>query len=226
MPFWKTPNSYNEPAVLPRQSHATGLIVLACLIFATVLVAPAVPARADGPTHPGLYVPPVNSFIIDPAETPVVLNFGSARLSDVQSQLDAARAANPDAPIVLTLTGTYRVTDAPLNLPSNTSLVLYGTIQASYRATAPSLIAVTGQSKVAIAGGLLKGNHANLIGIDVESSAKVNIDAVTISDTATPAPTASPSAGSLKHWFWTASSTIMPVRALRLDRSTLRSSTM
>ncbi len=180
MLFRKCPCSYDGPAVLNQRSQKTGLIVLA---LAWVLVATAILARADGPTHPGLYVPPVNSFILNPGETPVALNFGWARLSDIQSQLDAARAANPESPIVLTLTGAYRVTNAPLSLPSNTSLVLYGKIKAARNATAPSLIAITGQSKVAIAGGLLEGSNANLVGIDVESSAKVNIDAVTIADT-------------------------------------------
>src|SRR6266700_1786610 len=109
MLFRKCPCSCNGSAVRTQQSHKAGLIVLA---FAWVLAATAILARADGPTHPGLYVPPVNSFILNSSETPVALNFGSARLSDVQSQLNAARAANPDAPIVLTLTGTYRVTTA------------------------------------------------------------------------------------------------------------------
>jgi hypothetical protein len=136
-----------------------------------------------GAHHPGLYVPPSNSYIIDPTETPVVLEFGSARLDDIQSQLDAARAANPTSPIVLTLTGTYWVKSSPLTLPSETSLVLYGTIEAAPDATATSLISVTNQSKVAIAGGILEGNFADVAGIDVEASGKVNLDAVTIRNT-------------------------------------------
>src|SRR2546423_6338235 len=122
MLFHKCPCPCNGPAVRTQQSQKSGLVILA---LAWVLAATAILARADGPTHPGLYVPPGSSFILNPGETPVALNFGWARLSDIQGQLDAARAANPESPIVLTLTGTYRVTNAPLSLPSNTSLVLY-----------------------------------------------------------------------------------------------------
>jgi hypothetical protein len=75
------------------------------------------------------------------------------------------------------------VNDKPLNLPSNTSLVFYGTILALPNATASSPIAITGQSKVAIAGGLLQGNFANLAGINAETSTKINIDSVTIRNT-------------------------------------------
>lgn len=147
-----------------------------------ILVLAAV-TRADGPVSPGLYVPPANPFIVDPAETPIVLNFGPASISDIQAQLDAARASDPSSPIVLTLTGTYTVTDAPLSLPSITSLVLYGTIAADPNATATSLISINGQTKVGISGGILNGNGVNLAGIDAESSVKVEIDAVTITST-------------------------------------------
>lgn len=136
--------------------------------------------QANGPRQPGLYVPPVNSYIISPGETPVTLQFGSAKISDIQTQLNAASAANPNSPIVLTLTGDYLIKDTPLTLPSMTSLVLYGTVATLPNATATSLISISGQTKVAIAGGILEGNFANVAGIDAENSTKINIDAVTI----------------------------------------------
>jgi hypothetical protein len=140
-------------------------------------------AVAQGPNQSGLYVPPTNSFIFDPAENRISLEFGSLQLSQVQQQLNDARATNPDTPIVLTLTGNYQVTDTPLTLPSKTSLVLYGTIEAAPDTTASSLIAIIGQSQVAVAGGLLEGSNASLSGIDVENSTKINLDEVTIRDT-------------------------------------------
>jgi hypothetical protein len=152
-------------------------------LAAAGMLAGSMLARADGPVHPGLYVPPVNAFIVDPAETPIALEFGPAPLADVQSALDAARAGDPDSPIVLTLRGTYTVTDAPLALPSTTALVLYGTIKAALDATAPSLIAIAGQTKVAVAGGLLDGSHANLAGIAAVGATKVHLDAVTVVNT-------------------------------------------
>src|SRR5262245_45180175 len=140
---------------------------------------------ADGPNRKGVYVPPSGGFIHDPAEAPVTLEFGLASLDRVQKALDAARAADPVSPIVLTLTGVYTVTDTPLTLPSRTSLVLYGTLRAdaAATATAKSLIAIAGQSEVSVAGGLLDGRGLPLAGIRAEGSRKVNIDAVTVINT-------------------------------------------
>jgi hypothetical protein len=104
-------------------------------------------------------------------------------LAQVQKQLDDARAADASSPIVLTLTGSYLVLDHPLTLPSKTALVLYGAIHAIPGASASSLISVSGQSQVAISGGLLDAHGAHLAGIDIENSSKVNIDAVTVAHT-------------------------------------------
>ncbi|HEU0172968.1 MAG TPA: right-handed parallel beta-helix repeat-containing protein [Blastocatellia bacterium] len=120
---------------------------------------------------------------MDPSESRVALDLGSLPLCEVQRQLDQTRAANPDSPIALTLTGIYKVSDTPLTLPSKTSLVLYGTIEAAQNATASTLIAISGQSQVAVAGGLLEGNGAKLSGITVQNSTKINLDAVTVRDT-------------------------------------------
>jgi parallel beta-helix repeat protein len=155
--------------------------ILIALTIAIALLSPTV--RAQGPRIPGLYVPPVSSYITSPSETVVSLQFATVPLDTVQSQLNAARAANPNSPIVLTLTGIYWVRAAPLSLPSGTSLVLYGTIAAFPGATASSLISISGQTEVAVAGGVLEGNFANLAGIDAEASTKINIDAVTIRNT-------------------------------------------
>lgn len=160
----------------PRRCAAFFSLVLGFAAFAPTLA-------AQGPNTHGLYVPPAAAFIHDPSETPVALDFGLTSLAHVQRQLDAARAAHPDAPIVLTLTGTYTVVDTPLTLPSRTSLVLYGTIRADDAATASSLIAIAGQREVAVAGGLLDGHGVNLCGIRAENSGKINIDAVTITNT-------------------------------------------
>jgi parallel beta-helix repeat protein len=141
-------------------------------------------AIAQGPNQQqGRYVAPRSSFISDPAETPIKLTFGTLPLAQIQQQLDAARAADANSPIVLTLTGAYRVSDHPLTLPSKTSLVLYGSIHAVPGAPAASLISVSGQTQVAISGGFLDGHGARLSGIDVANSSKINIDAVTITNT-------------------------------------------
>jgi hypothetical protein len=171
-----TPTMQSCPSLIRTSFKLFGTLSLNLCFLAGI-------AQADGPRHPGRYVPPTNSYILDPTETPIVLQFGSAKLSDVQAAIDSARTADANSPIVLTLTGTYRVKDKPLNLPSKTSLVLYGKIEALPVATASSLISISSQSKVAIAGGILEGNFANLAGIDAETSTKINIDSVTIRNT-------------------------------------------
>lgn len=140
-------------------------------------------AQTVGPRRPGLYVPPPATYVVDPTETPITLQFDSAPVLTIQKQLDAARASNSESPILLTLTGTYWIFDKPLSLPSKTSLVLYGTIAAFPGAKATSLISISGQSKVAIAGGVLEGNFAQLSGIDAEASTKINLDSITIRNT-------------------------------------------
>lgn len=166
-----------------QRPHRTTRKALSRLsIFASLLLSPIF-MLADGPHHPGLYVPPAASYILNPSETAIQLQFDSVPLATVQQQLNAARTANPDSPIVLTLTGYYWVRSTPLVLPSKTSLVLYGTIAAFPGATATSLISISGQSKVAVAGGVLEGNFANLSGIDAETSTKINIDSVTLRNT-------------------------------------------
>ena len=148
-----------------------------------LLISASAGALAQGPNLLGRYVPPASSFISDPTETPIKLTFGTRPLAQIQQQLDAARASDSSSPIVLTLTGTYLVIDHPLTLPSKTSLVLYGSMHAVPGAAAASLISVSGQTQVAISGGFLDGHGVPLSGIDIESSSKVNIDAVTITHT-------------------------------------------
>lgn len=159
--------------------HFTLCIAVLCLIAFGVNH----PVFAQGPNLHGLYVPPSNSFIENPSEARITLNFGTLPLSQVQSKLDSARASDPSSPIVLTLTGTYFVRDTPLALPSHTSLVLYGSISALPGTSATSLISITGQTDVSISGGQLEGTGTGVAGVDAESSTKINIDNVTISNT-------------------------------------------
>ncbi|MFL6600425.1 MAG: right-handed parallel beta-helix repeat-containing protein [Steroidobacteraceae bacterium] len=158
------------------------ITVIRNVILWMTAVATSCTAFAQGPNQHGLYVPPSNIFISDPAETPIKLTLGTMPLARIQKVLDDARATDASSPIVLTLTGTYLVIDQPLRLPSKTSLVLYGSIHAVPGASAASIISVSGQSQVAISGGFLDAHGANLSGIDVENSSKVNIDAVTVTD--------------------------------------------
>src|SRR5262245_51029491 len=95
-----------------------------------------------------LYVPPRVTFITDPGEQQIVLDLSCDSIVSVQSQLDTVRTESPDAVIVLKLSGTCTVTDAPLRLPSRTALLLSGAFQAAPDSTATALISIEGQSKV------------------------------------------------------------------------------
>jgi parallel beta-helix repeat protein len=154
---------------------------LFALLFSTSLLpltAVAFPAASN------LYVQPgAQPFIENTGETVVTVNVSSGSLSDAQTQLDSARSANPSAIILLNLTGTYTVSTTPLTLPSHTCLVLgaHAVIQASSSsATSPALIQVSSQTNVSIAGGTLIGAGANLNGIRVLTSNRVDIDKVVI----------------------------------------------
>src|SRR5215467_11361614 len=90
--------------------HNTSRRAIFCrVVFLIFLSSASFPAVSQGPNRSGLYAPPANNFILDPTENRVALDIGSLPLSEVQRQLDQARAANPDSPIVLTLTGIYQL---------------------------------------------------------------------------------------------------------------------
>jgi hypothetical protein len=130
-----------------------------------------------------LYVPPPDTFITDPAEERITLDIGAATLADVQTQIDSARAASPDAVLVVNLAGAYVVTDAPLLLPAKTCLKLAGTLTAAADATAPALISIEGQTRVSVSGGTLDGAHRPLLGLRIVNSAKINVDGLRVVNT-------------------------------------------
>src|SRR6266849_671027 len=152
-----------EPLALKRM-----LWMVLCVVAVGLL---KVTAAAFDFNAQSLYAPPpAGSFITDPNEQQVVLNISSGSIADAQSALDGARSANPDAVIVLNLSGIYTVSDTPLTLSSKTALLLTGTLEAAPGTTATTLISINGQSKVSISGGLLDGAGADVNGIQVASS--------------------------------------------------------
>jgi len=133
-----------------------------------------------------VYTPPPESFITDPSEQRVTLTITSGSIASVQGQIDRARSANPNAVIVVRLSGTYEVDDAPLSLPAKTCLVLSGTIRAAAGASAGALVSIDGRSRVSISGGTFAGGGAGLSGIRVAGASGVNIDGVTVTHTGLP----------------------------------------
>jgi hypothetical protein len=135
----------------------------------------------DGTPAPrALYTPAPSACLAVMGEAAVTVTIGDATLADAQMQIDAARGANASAAILVKMSGAYVVTSSPLRLPSQTCLVLTGTLQAGPGATAGALLLISGQSKVSVSGGTYDGAGAPLDGIRVDGSRKVNIDGVTV----------------------------------------------
>lgn len=88
------------------------------------------------------------------------LAIGSTTIDNVQSQYNAALAANPTNVIVLHLNGTFTIGATPLMLASNTCLLLNGTIQIN--ASTGASAAITGTNsprRVSVSGGVIDGSN-------------------------------------------------------------------
>lgn len=136
------------------------------------------------PITSDLYVQPTSEpFIETSGGSVVTVNDSSGSISTAQTALNNAHTSNPSAVIVLNLSGTYSVSSAPLNLTSNTCVVLAsGTLikAASSSITPTCLIQIHGQSNVSVAGGSFNGEGASVNAIQVETSNHVNIDDITV----------------------------------------------
>jgi autotransporter-associated beta strand protein/parallel beta-helix repeat protein len=110
------------------------------------------------------------------------LTIGTTTIASVQSQYDAARAANPNNVIVLHLNGTFTVGSAPLSLASNTCVLLNGTIQINASTTASSAISDNNAPRhVSMSGGIIDGgNLTGNNGIQFSSSSMLQVDNMTL----------------------------------------------
>jgi autotransporter-associated beta strand protein len=110
------------------------------------------------------------------------LTIGSTAIDSVQSQYDAARLANPNNVMVLHLNGTFTVGAVPLQLSSNTCILLNGTIQINGSTTASSAISDSNSpSRVSISGGIIDGgNLTGNNGIQFSSASMLQVDATTL----------------------------------------------
>jgi parallel beta-helix repeat protein len=132
-----------------------------------------------------LYAVPNTTFIEKTSgETIVNVNDSSGSISSVQTAINNARSASPSAVIVIRLLSgaTYSVSSAGLVLSSHECLIASGaTLQAaSSSVTVPLIQVASGSTNVSVAGGILDGNGANINGIQVLASSRVNIDRVTV----------------------------------------------
>ncbi|HSU53721.1 MAG TPA: RICIN domain-containing protein [Candidatus Dormibacteraeota bacterium] len=110
------------------------------------------------------------------------LTISSTTIASVQTQYDAARLANPNNALVLHLNGTFTVGAAPLQLSSNTCVLLNGTIQINGSTSASSAISDSNSpAHVSISGGIIDGgNLTGNNGIQFSTSSMLQVDAVTL----------------------------------------------
>lgn len=133
-----------------------------------------------------LYTVPHLSFIQNPnGDTNVVtINDSSGSVATVQTLINNARSANPNAWIIIHLLNgaTYSVSSAGIVLGSQECLVATGaTVQAINSSVTVPLVEISnGATNASVAGGTYDGNGANIYCIFApSSSARVNIDDVT-----------------------------------------------
>lgn len=117
------------------------------------------------------------------------LTISSTTIDDVQTQYNAALAANPNNTMVLHLNGTFTVGAAPLRLSSNTSVLLNGTIQINSSTTASAAITASagGQTRMSISGGVIDGG--GLTGhnaISISGASMVQVDHMTLQNFGAP----------------------------------------
>src|SRR5262249_31786592 len=117
----------------------------------------------DGPAQNYFFSP----LLRDPPTKAVVYGMGrtqfTLRAAPVRAVLrpyDSARIANPNNVIVLHLNGTFTVGASPLQLSSNTCVLLNGTIQINGSTAASSAISDSNSpSRVSISGGVIDGGN-------------------------------------------------------------------
>ena len=137
-----------------------------------------------------LYTPPADGFILNPTggDAVVTLRDTSGSIAGVQTAINNARGANPNAVIVVHLQAgaVYEVGGAGLVLGSRTCLVASGaTIRAASSSVAATFLVqvASGATHVSVAGGTLDGSGADLNGIVAPRASRVNVDKVTVRNT-------------------------------------------
>ncbi len=114
-----------------------------------------------------------------------ITNSATTTIDSVQSQYNAAFAANPGNVIVLHLNGAYTVGANPLTLSNDTCVLLGGTIQINSSTSASCAISATSSSYISISGGIIDGGTSTppskgRNGINFSSVGMFQIDAVTL----------------------------------------------
>jgi hypothetical protein len=137
------------------------------------------------------FVTPVSPYIIASGEVTHEIFANAGDVTAFQQTLDAARAAHPDAVVIIHIRVPLTVSDTPLTLGSRVCVSLEGSgqIKASENMTASALISIENAEFVSVTsddmaatGTSLDGNNAAAYGVWVSNSGKVNLDNLAISD--------------------------------------------
>ena len=138
----------------------------------------------------GFYTVPAAPFICAPDETVVRVTLDSATGEEAQARLDAARAKDPAAVLLVTIAGKIIITKAPLSFGSRTCVFFQpGTrISAADQCSAPALVRIQDAELLSLASaaatgntqGVLDGAGSGIIGIQVVNSGKVHVDGLAI----------------------------------------------
>jgi len=156
--------------------------VVLALCLSTAALLPSSARAADW------YHTPESPFITREGEEVHTIELASLPVANAQQALTAARKSQPDAVIVLKLSGELVVSDAPLKIGSRTCVMLGegARFTASETARAEALLSVEAGEFVSLAGAgrdlaALDGAGRVAVGIKVAQSGKVHIDRVAVS---------------------------------------------
>ena len=151
--------------------------------------------RSETNLFPDFYTAPSLPFVTHPREHIDRFEIGTMSANDAQIILDHHHAQNPDAVFLIRVTGTLRVTDAPLSPHGRTCFVFEESSQlvATSNCTATSLLTIQDKGYIRITGAidprkprrlpvdaLFFGNQAVDVGILIQNSGKIHLDQVSI----------------------------------------------
>ena len=151
--------------------------------------------RSETNLFPDFYTAPSLPFVTHPREHIDRFEIGTMSANDAQIILDHHHAQNPAAVFLIRVTGTLRITDAPLSPHGRTCFVFEESSQlvATSNCTATSLLTIQDKGYISITGAidprkprrlpvdaLFFGNQAVDVGILIQNSGKIHLDQVSI----------------------------------------------
>ena len=153
------------------------------ILLTTVLIVTVPPSYAAEK----FFTPPDAAFVLSPDEEIKQVAVPAGPVDEAQKVIDAARAASPEAFLIIDVQGTLQVDANPLRLGSRMCLRLSPTsaIEADVDTTAPSLISIVNAEFVSVKStgpglALIDGGKKQLIGISVSGGSRINFDQLAV----------------------------------------------